>query len=1506
MRKYIKSGILICCLLHANLLYAQPERILFQHLDENAGLSSNIINNISQDSQGFMWFGTENGLNRFDGYKMKIYKSNPDDLASITHVQIHALMNDRFGNLWIGFQTPGIFNRYDAELDRFVKYPMASAKAFTEDLNGNLWISSPENDVGCIVLNVRDSIVTHYNHNPEDPRGLSGNAVSSLYTDVSGIVWLGAGGGLNRFNPEDSTFTVFHKGKLGWITSITDDHIGNLWLIEGTNIFIFNKSDGSLRTFEEFTGLEWKAYPNCLFTDSRQNIWIGTGMDGLLLYKPDEKTLHQYKHDPADPFSISTDGITSIFEDDARNLWIGTWGGGICVIRGFSYAFEHFLHDPENQSGLSSPIVNDLAEDKAGNLWITTEGGGMNLFNRKNLTYKHYRNDPFGPNFIGSDILHRVLIDSEGNVWCNGWGLHRMDPERENSFERYRLPGLNWGIYEDRDGTVWSATSEGLFKYDRGSNSFQAYQEINYADSGVASEKLVSVFGMWEDRNGKFWISTMTGLYTFNRKEETFTKILDQGFYHVEEFSREGLLLAGNFGLYMYYPEKDSLSMYIKSGDLDLVGLVEDNTGIYWFPTNKGIVKFDPDTRKQRRFGKKDGLILEEFIMNSFGKTRDGYALLGAKGGFVMFHPDSLQNNPVIPEVHLTDFKLYNQSLPISKSYYDTLNSPLTKSISSLDHIELSYLHNIFSIEFAALNYLNPERNQYKYKLEGFNDEWTYTSADNRVATYTNLNSGNYRFVVEGSNDDGIWNPEPAILNITVLPPWWLTWWAKAIYILLFIGSVWGFIYFRTQQQKRKLKEAQELNKKLEQVDKLKDQFLANTSHELRTPLQGIIGLSESLNDGVAGEMTGEAKDLLQMITTSGKRLSYLVNDILDFSKLKNNELALQLRPLDIHAAANVVLTLVRPLLKNKDLKLKNNVPRKLSLAMADENRVQQIFQNLVGNAIKFTEKGTISISAEEEDSLLRITVSDTGIGIAGDKLESIFIAFEQADGSVARDYGGTGLGLSVTKQLVELHGGTITVNSELKKGTDFTFTLPASDADRKDLPELEFAKGLEDTVHSVELLNQEAKSSQVEKIPEPLVRVDETKGRILVVDDEPVNLQVVQNYLSMAGYEVVLANSGKEAIKIIKKEEKFDLIILDVMMPQLSGYEVCTKLREMFLPSELPVVLLTAKNRVTDLGDGFSAGANDYLTKPFSKDELLSRIKTHLHLQKIHQATGKFVPFEFLHFIGRESIVDVHLGDQTHQEVTVLFCDIRDYTTIAEDMSPEDNFKMINSFVGKMGPIIKQNRGFVNQFIGDAIMAIFPKNGKYALQAAIEMQIKLSEYNQARIEKGRIPIQVGVGLHTGPLIMDMIGDANRTDTTTIAETLNIASRMEGLTKYYGVQILISQDSYRCLSNHEDFHFRVLGEVLVKGKNRPVKIYECYDGEEPEMFNKKKEMNSAFNEGLSHYYNKDFPEASVYFNNIVKKNPKDKTAQYYYKLAIKYAMDGVPYNWSGIEKLLEK
>ncbi|MEO0473287.1 MAG: ATP-binding protein, partial [Bacteroidota bacterium] len=558
----------------------------------------------------------------------------------------------------------------------------------------------------------------------------------------------------------------------------------------------------------------------------------------------------------------------------------------------------------------------------------------------------------------------------------------------------------------------------------------------------------------------------------------------------------------------------------------------------------------------------------------------------------------------------------------------------------------------------------------------------------------------------------------------------------------------------REQALKENLEAQNAINEKLRQADKLKDEFLANTSHELRTPLNGIIGITESLMDGVAGELNGDMKENLGMIVSSGKRLSGLVNDILDFSKLKNYELELQTKPIDLRALVKVVLRISQQLVVNKELTLVNELPESLPPVYADENRLQQILYNLIGNAIKFTEEGKVIVNAEERDGMMYVSVTDSGIGIPKDKQARIFESFEQGDGSTARRFGGTGLGLSITRQLVELHGGRISVESEPMQGSRFTFSLPLSKSAPLPAQESDVLGGLREDFASmmpvtVEETKKEAGENGVRKNNFPL---SNTEIHILAVDDEPINQQVLKNHLSTEEYFVTTVMNGQEALEALERGEHFDLVLLDVMMPQMSGFEVCQKIRERYLPSELPVIMLTAKNQVADLVQGLSQGANDYIVKPFSKQELLARIKTHLNLLRINSATGRFVPYEFLRILGHESILDVQLGDQVEQKVTVFFSDIRDYTTLSEQMSPKENFNFLNAYLGRVGPIIKKQGGFVNQYYGDGIMALFPQSTEDAVDAALDIQRSIQTYNQERDKKGRLPIRLGIGLHSGPV----------------------------------------------------------------------------------------------------------------------------------------------------------
>ncbi|MEG4988245.1 ATP-binding protein [Microcoleus sp. BR0-C5] len=701
-------------------------------------------------------------------------------------------------------------------------------------------------------------------------------------------------------------------------------------------------------------------------------------------------------------------------------------------------------------------------------------------------------------------------------------------------------------------------------------------------------------------------------------------------------------------------------------------------------------------------------------------------------------------------------------------------------------------------------------------------------------------------------------------------------------------------------------------NTELQRLDKLKDEFLANTSHELRTPLNGIIGIAESLIDGATGQLPESTNFNLALISSSGQRLSSLINDLLDFSQLKHKTIELQIKPVGIREIVSVIVTLSQPLVGKKNLQLINSVAPELPPIAADENRLQQILYNLIGNAIKFTESGRVEISAElvtgqaqsPLNSQLAISVSDTGIGIPEDKLERIFESFEQADGSTAREYGGTGLGLTVAKQLVELHGGKISVSSTVGVGSQFTFILPVSESQ----PEFSSTQPHLTEGSRILITPELARQSSIinSQASDNSDFLESEKLKILVVDDEPINIHVIINSLSVENYEITQASNGLEAVNLIESGFKPDLILLDVMMPQMTGYEVCREVRKKYSPLEMPILMLTAKNLTTDLVEAFNLEANDYVTKPFIKKELLARINTQIRLAKLNAAYGRFVPHDFLNLLEKPSIIEVKLGEHQERDMTVLFADIRSFTALSENMTPDENFAFINTYLGRVSPAIRKNNGFIDKYIGDAVMALFPTSPSDGVRAAIDMQKEVNLYNQQREKNGLFPIAIGVGLHAGNLMLGTIGERERMESTVIADAVNLASRLEGLTKVYGSGILVSGAIIDRLDDPEKYKYRFVDRVTVKGKTIAVSVFEIYDTETEESIVLKQQTAEVFQEALNFYYEQKFVAAQKVFQNILQINPDDRVAMLYFKRSRKYRMYGAPEGWSGVETSTEK
>ncbi len=1386
---------------------ALENRVKFEHLSADGGLAG--INCILEDSKGLMWLCTQEGLTEYDGYNLTTYKNDPADSTSISDNFITAIYEDKFGTLWAGTQSGGL-NQFDRQTEQFRRYASNSndstslssneVSAIWEDRTGTLWIGT--NDGGLnkfdretgqfahYLSNANDATslsdskikaiyedrtgtlwigtnggglnkfdreteqFTHYTHDPNDATSLSDNAVTAIYEDSAGVLWIGTnGGGLNQFDRETEQFVHYRHDpndpnslSIDYISALCEDPTGVLWIGSGTWDASYtgkgiDRLDRARKHFTHYSNNsdDPQSLSNdnvlSLYRDKRGVIWVGTWLKGVDRFDPAKEKFERYTFGNDNPNGLHGDGVWSIYEDRSGIVWIGTGGGGLHRLDRQTGKFTHYKHNPADQNSLSSETIWSIYEDSSGQMWV---GGdkGLDRFERATEKFIHYQHDPDNPNSLSNDTVVKICEDRAGILWIGtfGGGVTKFDPAT-NKFTRYQNNPDNPNslgydviltILEDRNGLLWIGTyGGGLDKFNPITEQFTHYAN-NPDNSNSLSNNRVSA--IYEDETGILWIGTQGGgLDKFDPKTETFT----------------------------HYTEKEGLPSNV------IGGLLADGEGNLWLSTFNGISKFNPQTETFRNYDVSDGLQGHKFDSLSHHKTKSGELFFGGYNGFNAFYPEQVKDNPHIPPVVLTGFRKFNE--PVK----------LETAISEAKSLHLSYQDKVITFEFAALDYTNPSKNQYAYKLEGFDKDWIYNGTK-RYATYTNLDGGTYTFHVKGSNNDGVWNETGTSIKITVTPPPWKTWWAYTLYVLAAAAAVAAYVRWKTLTQERenaalrdnerklnqileaipvgisvfdatgnptyineigrevlgretlasesveqhpetyqcykagteelypaeqlplaralkgekstienielrqgnktvpleiwgtpifdeqgkityaitafkditqrkqaeaeRMRFTQELEAKnaaLQEMDRLKDEFLANTSHELRTPLNGIIGLTESLIDGIAGNLPPTAVANLKTIATSGRRLSNLINDILDFSKLQHQNIQLQTKPVAVRELAEIVLALSQPLAAKKSLQLVNAIPAELPLALADENRVQQILQNLIGNAIKFTESGTIQVSAEvtiannesvisnpENNSpsptpplspspplpLLSITVSDTGIGIAEDKFDRIFESFEQADGSTARIYGGTGLGLAITKQLVELHGGTISVSSQLGVGSQFTFTLPiATEASETAAPvePLKTAPAAREYSSEVVALNPEIVS-------------DSDAFKILVVDDEPINLQVLANNLSLQHYAIAQANNGIEALAILENGFQPDLILLDVMMPRMTGYEVTRRIREKKAANELPILLLTAKNRVADLVAGFEAGANDYLTKPIEKDELFARIKTHLNLLKL------------------------------------------------------------------------------------------------------------------------------------------------------------------------------------------------------------------------------------------------------------------------------------------------
>ena len=693
----------------------------------------------------------------------------------------------------------------------------------------------------------------------------------------------------------------------------------------------------------------------------------------------------------------------------------------------------------------------------------------------------------------------------------------------------------------------------------------------------------------------------------------------------------------------------------------------------------------------------------------------------------------------------------------------------------------------------------------------------------------------------------------------------------------------------------------------LRRVDKLKDDFLANTSHELRTPLHGIIGIAESLLNFKEIGLSARMRDNLTLISVSARRLTSLVNDLLDFSQIKQRELKLRPTRVDLHPLIQLIFALNRPLLDRKNIELINEVQQELAQVYCDESRLHQILQNLIGNAIKFTNSGSVRVTASQQNRFISLCVIDTGIGIEPEKIPKIFNSFEQADGSINRIYGGTGLGLTITKHLVELQGGKVSVESTPDVGSTFTISLPLMKAGTSETL-YQTTLGTTGVPERPKLIDDEKQWWENQKVTNragpTLIPSSGRKPqfKILVVDDDAINRRILENQLMGENYQILIADDGLAAIELMK-QNTLDLILLDLMMPKMSGLDVLAHIRTVHSAGELPVIILTAKNQSSDLVACFAAGANDFLMKPFSQAELLARIKNHLEISQVHGAYSRFIPTDFLDLLGRESIVDVRLGDQILKEMSVMFLDIREFSKISEKMTPEENFNFLNQYYATVNPIIVRNFGFIDKYIGDAVMALFTNRTDDALISACELIRQLEEYNNRRKTEFQKPINIGIGIHFGPLMLGTLGNEQRMEGTVISESVNLASRLESITKVFSVNIIASQDTVLLAANPSQFLFRSLGRVRPPGFSKSLNIVEVFNSDTRHLRDLKLKTLTQHESTLKSFQLRNWDAAIDGWKSILDENPADKVAALYLDRSVRNKQHPPGDDWDGTFEL---
>jgi signal transduction histidine kinase/ligand-binding sensor domain-containing protein/DNA-binding response OmpR family regulator len=1224
------------------LQLAAQQEINFTALTTKNGLSSNTVNSILKDHFGLIWLGTDDGLNRFDGTNVTVYRHNPTNPSSLRSNEILSVHEDKKGNLWVG-TSGGSLSLYDRQKDAFINFPSGKGtntisnsviNSICSDYLGKVWLGHYNG------VNILDPETKKVSNISLASGSFNAKPCLFLFEDSRHCMWIGTNQGVFRYDPKTKSIVQFQHSNEdpssladNNITTIAEDKRGNIWVGTLNGLSMLQGNSSRFINYTQNNTAEKTLSNNAInsIDFDGDNLWIGTG-GGLDILDTQTGVIRKFGLDYRNIYSLSSPSIRYVYIDNQGIYWLGTLGGGVNRYDKNLNIFNQIRSNVFDEKGLKAAFVSSFAEDRTGQIFVGTQGGGLALFNPKTKLFQRFdiRSGRTGAQNYLTVLALKMNRSNRLMIGTYSEGLFIMDPV-SGSYQQL-IKGDNkqdlnsndiFCIEEDSKGNIWLGTNgRGVDVLNQKNEVITHYTPDPKFSNDIKLPLNAYIRDIEEDREGMIWIATYgggiarlqpsTGKFTIYNTSNS--KLPNDKVQCIFEDSR-GNIWAGTFGGGIALFEKRTNQFFIISEKEGLPNntvyqIVEDQKGLIWISTNKAISSFDLNTRKINSYNYHNGVQNNNFISGSGIRSSKGEIFFGSFEGFNYFNPAYLKKNNTPPAVMITDLRIANRSITPSE------DGPIKEHIFIAKKISLAYRQS-FALNFVGVNYTSPGQNQYAYKLEGFDKDWNYVGNTNTVS-YTNLDPGEYVFRVKASNNDGVWNNEGASIKIVVLPPFWRTYYAYILYSLLVTAGVLYFRYISIQKLKRQFALEQIKNQaaqqrkeseRIHELDMLKLKFLTNLSHEFRTPISLILGPTETL---LSQEKNKDSSAELHIVKRNAKRLLNLVNQLLDFRKMEEHELKLQPSEGDLVSFIKEVCDSFKDISERKKIDFVFNTKVDQLYTAFDHDKIERILFNVLSNAFKFTlEGGKISLQLEKTERnsdpsnvWVAIKITDTGIGIPHDKKEKIFDRFFQNSTSASILNQGTGIGLSITKEFVKMHGGTIEVESEIEKGTSFKINLPFTpltpqNANSEVAIEEETTKEIELPVAAETNGFNSGNTTEMPSI-------------LLVEDNEDFRFYLKANL--RLHYKVFEAADGKEGWQKTLAHHPL-LVVSDINMPNMDGIELTQKLKSDKRTSHIPIILLTALTGEEDQLRGLGTGANDYITKPFNFEILNAKIKNLLLL---------------------------------------------------------------------------------------------------------------------------------------------------------------------------------------------------------------------------------------------------------------------------------------------------